>query len=202
MVFRSLGVKRPKIAPELAERVPPGQHVTARWPVLHHGAIPPFNPAAWDLRVFGLIERPLRYTWEEFQALPRFTFTADMHCVTRWSKLDNAWEGVAAREIIARARPLPEARFVLLHAEGGYTANLDLDAFAADDVLLALKHGGEDLSPEHGQPLRAVIPSRYAWKGAKWLRAIEFLADDRPGFWEKYGYNNNADPWREERFAE
>ena len=202
MVSRSLSVKRPRAVPELVNRVPPGQHATGRWPVFHHGAVPPFDPATWDLRVFGLVERPLRFTWEEFQALPRIVVTADMHCVTRWSKLDNVWEGVAGREIIARAEPLPEARFVLLHAEGGYTANLPLDAFAAEDVVLALKHDGEELAPEHGRPLRAVVPSRYAWKGAKWLRRIEFLADDRPGFWEAYGYNNNADPWREERFAE
>lgn len=202
MVFRSLGLKRPTVSPELAERVPPGQYLTERWPVLHHGGIPSFNPATWDLRVFGLVEEPLRFTWDEFLALPRVTITADMHCVTRWSKLDNTWEGVSAREIVERARPTPEARFVLFHADGGYTANIPFAAFADEDVLLAIAHNGEELAPEHGYPLRAVVPKRYAWKGAKWLRAIEFLAQDRLGFWEKYGYNNDADPWREERFAE
>ncbi len=202
MVFRSLGVKRPKIDPSLAGRLPPGQHLTQRWPVLHQGAVPPFDPASWVFRVFGLVERPLRLTWPEFQALPRTTVGADMHCVTRWSKLDNVWEGVSARELLARARPLAEARFVLFHADGDYTANLPLAAFDDEDVLLALKHGGEDLTPEHGAPLRAVVPKRYAWKSAKWLRGIEFLAEDQPGFWENYGYHNDADPWREERFAE
>jgi DMSO/TMAO reductase YedYZ molybdopterin-dependent catalytic subunit len=200
MVQQPRGVKRPKIAPELADRVPPGQFPTPRWPVLHHGPIPPFDPATWDFRVFGLVERPLRLTWDEFRALPRTTATADLHCVSRWSKLDNAWEGVPARELVARARPAPEARFVLLHADGGYTANLPLAAL--DDLLLALAHDGQELTPEHGYPVRAVVPGRYAWKSAKWLRAIELLADDRPGFWEQYGYSTNADPWREERFAE
>jgi DMSO/TMAO reductase YedYZ molybdopterin-dependent catalytic subunit len=200
MVQQPRGVKRPKIAPELADRVPPGQFPTPRWPVLHHGQIPPFDPATWDFRVFGLVEQPLRLTWHEFRALPRTTATTDLHCVSRWSKLDNAWEGVPARELVARARPAPEARFVLLHADGGYTANLPLAAL--DDLLLALAHDGQELTPEHGYPVRAVVPGRYAWKSAKWLRAIELLADDRPGFWEQYGYSTNADPWREERFAE
>jgi len=202
MVFRSLGLKRPKVAPEQADRVPPGQYLTERWPVLHHGAIPTFNPAAWDLRVFGLVEQELRLTWEEFLALPRVSVGADMHCVTRWTKLDNTWEGVAAREIIARVRPQPEAAVVLFHAEGGYTANIPFASFDDDDVLLATAHNGSDLTPEHGAPLRSVVPKRYAWKGAKWLRGIEFLAEDRLGFWEKYGYHNTADPWQEERFAE
>ncbi len=202
MVVRGRPVKRPSIAPELANRVPPGQHVATRWPVLHHGEVPPFDPATWDFRVFGLVEEPLRLGWEEFLALPRITVAGDLHCVTRWSKLDNRWEGVAAREIVRRAKVRPEARFALLHADGGYTANLPLAALAADDALLALKHDGEDLLPEHGAPLRAVVPQRYAWKSAKWLRGIEFLAEDRPGFWEGFGYHDNADPWREERFAE
>ena len=182
--------------------MPPGQHVTQRWPVLHHGSIPPFNAATWDFRVFGLVEAPLRFTWDEFLALPRVTVTADMHCVTRWSKLDNSWEGVAAREIMSRTKVRPEARFVLFHADGGYTANIPLAAFDDDAALLAIKHNGEELAPEHGFPLRAVIASRYAWKSAKWLRGIEFLAEDHLGFWEQYGYNSNADPWNEERFAE
>lgn len=202
MVFRSLGVKRPKLDPLLAERVPPGQHVTKRWPILHQGAVPEFDAQSWDFQIFGLVARPLRLTWSEFRELPLVEVAADMHCVTRWSKLDNTWQGVSAKEIMSRCRVLPEARFVLFHAEGGYSANLPLSAFDVEDVLLAVKHDGEDLSPEHGFPVRAVVPQRYAWKSAKWLRGIEFLAEDRPGFWEDYGYHLDGDPWREERFAE
>ena len=202
MVSRPRAIKRPTIAPEQAERLPPGQVLTRRWPVLHHGEIPPFDPTTWDLRVFGLVTEPLRLDWDAFQALPRVTVTGDMHCVTRWSKLDNRWQGVAAREILARAGVLPDARFVLFHAEGGYTANLPLAALDDNDAILATAHDGEPLTPEHGAPLRVVIPKRYAWKGAKWLRGIELLAEDRPGFWEGYGYSATADPWREERFAD
>lgn len=202
MVSRPRAVRRPAIAPDLAERLPPGQVPTRRWPVLHHGEVPPFAPDTWDLRVFGLVGTPLRLDWEAFSALPRVTVTGDMHCVTRWSKLDNRWEGVAARELLALAGVGPEARFVLFHAEGGYTANLPLAALDDEDAILATAHDGEPLTPEHGAPLRVVIPRRYAWKGAKWLRGIELLAEDRPGFWEEYGYSPTADPWREERFAE
>ena len=205
MIPRSLerrGLKRPRIAPELDGRVPPGQHPTRRWPVLHHGDVPVFDPQTWDLRLNGRIEKPVRLDWEAVLALPRITVNADLHCVTRWSALDNTWEGVAAREILSLVRLKSGAAFVLFHAEGGYTANLPLSAFADDDVLLAIKHNGEALTPEHGAPLRAIIPKRYAWKGPKWLRRIEFLAEDQPGFWEQYGYHNDADPWREERFAE
>ena len=202
MGFRAMGVKRPKISPELADRVPPGQHVTARWPVLHQGSGPEFDPVRWDLRVFGLVEAPLRFSWDEFLVLPRVQVRADMHCVTRWSTLDNTWEGVPAREILARAGVRPEARFVVFHAAEDYAANIPLAAFDDDDVVLAIKRNGEELTPEHGYPVRAIVPKRYAWKGAKWLRGIEFVAEDQPGFWEQYGYNNSADPWREERFAE
>jgi DMSO/TMAO reductase YedYZ molybdopterin-dependent catalytic subunit len=202
MVFRSGGLRRPKISQELQERVPPGQYATQRWPVLHYGSVPSFDPTTWDLRVFGLVERPLRFSWQEFQDLPRVTVHGDMHCVTRWSKLDNTWEGVPFRHITELAGVQPAVRFVVLHCDGDYTANLARDVIEADDALLALKHEGEDLSPEHGFPLRAIIPSRYAWKSAKWLRAIELVAADRPGFWENYGYHSNADPWKEERFSE
>jgi DMSO/TMAO reductase YedYZ molybdopterin-dependent catalytic subunit len=202
MVFRSQGLKRPQLPRDLADRIPPGQFLTERWPVLHYGSIPEFDPSTWELRVFGLVENELRYSWEEFLELPRVEVNADMHCVTRWTKLDNSWEGVAPRTLIGAAGVKPEARFVLFHCDGGYTANIPFDVFTQDDVLLALKHDGEDLSPDHGYPLRVVIPSRYAWKSAKWVRGIEFLADDRLGFWEQYGYNNNADHWKEERFAE
>ncbi len=200
MGVRSARARRPLVPPELAARLPPGQHPTKRWPVLHYGEIPPFDPQTWDFTVSGEVESPLRFSWDAFHALPRVTINGDLHCVTRWSKLDNAWQGVSAREIAARAGVTERARYLVLVGDGGYSANLPIAALD-DGVLLAMAHDGEALSPEHGAPLRAVIPSRYAWKSVKWLRAIEFLAEDRPGFWEAYGYHDNADPWREERFA-
>ncbi len=203
MVFRSLGIKRPKISPELADRVPPGQHPTERWPVLHHGAVPTFDPATWDFRVWGLVGEPLRFTWEEFLALPRITVTADMHCVTRWSKLDNLWEGVPTRELLNHVQVSTAAKFVMVHCEYGFTTNLPVEDFFAEDCLFALKHNGEDLTPDHGYPVRLVVPRLYAWKSAKWVRGIEFLEADRPGFWESWdhgGYHMRGDPWAEERF--
>jgi len=202
MTARPSLVKRPKIEASSDDQLPPGQHLTRRWPVFHHGAIPPFDPRTWELQVVGLVARPLRLTWPEVSALPRVSVRGEMHCVTRWSTVANDWEGIAARQIVDLAGVEPSARFVLLHADGGYTANLPLAAFVADDVLLALRHGGTDLSLEHGAPLRAVVPARYAWKSVKWLRAIEFLADDQSGFWERYGYHPDGDPWREQRFAD
>jgi DMSO/TMAO reductase YedYZ molybdopterin-dependent catalytic subunit len=202
MVSRSSALKRPSVSPEMASRVPPGQFVTQRWPILHDGSVPAFDPATWDLRVFGLVEHELRFTWQDLQTLPRVVVNGDMHCVTRWSKLDNTWEGISLREIIQRAGVSPDARFVMFHAEAGYSANLPIAAVDGGDALLAMKHNGAELTPEHGFPLRAVVPARYAWKSAKWLRGIELMAEDRPGFWERYGYHSNADHWREERFAE
>jgi DMSO/TMAO reductase YedYZ molybdopterin-dependent catalytic subunit len=202
MVFRSTGLKRPQLAPDVAERIPPGQFLTQRWPILHYGPVPSFDPASWDLHIYGQVENELRFSWEEFLTLPRIVVNSDMHCVTRWSKLDNEWEGVSTRFVVEAAGVKPEARHVLFHCEGGYTSNVPIEVFSDQDVILALKHDGEDLTPEHGFPLRVVIPKRYAWKSAKWLRGIEFLAEDRPGFWEQYGYNNNADFSKEERFAD
>ena len=184
----------------LAHRVPPGQIVTPRWPVLHKGEVPAFDPATWDFRVWGAIAAPQCWAWEEFQVLPTVTVAGDLHCVTRWSSLDHEWHGVAGRTITDLVQPDPSARYVLLHGEGGYTANLPLAAFLAEDIVLATHHAGEPLTAEHGAPLRAVVPSRYAWKSVKWLRGIEFLREDVPGFWERYGYSASADPWREERF--
>lgn len=170
-----------------------------RWPVLHQGDVPSFDPETWDLRVLGRVSRPLTLTWGEFQQLPHTIMDGDLHCVTRWSKLDNTWAGVCLQTVLERAGVEPEAAFVLFHCDGGYTANLAL-AGNGDRVLLATDHGGEPLSPEHGFPLRVVAPDRYAWKSAKWLRQIEVRADDEPGFWERYGYHNEADVWREDRF--
>jgi DMSO/TMAO reductase YedYZ molybdopterin-dependent catalytic subunit len=181
-------------------RVPRGQFATTKWPVLHAGPTPKVDLSTWDLRLFGAVEEPRSWTWEQFQALPTAVVAADMHCVTRWSRLDNAWEGVPVRELIEHVDLKPEARFVLIHAEHGFTTNLPLDDFLGDDCLFARAHDGRPLTPEHGWPLRLVVPRLYAWKSAKWVRGVEFLDRDRPGFWEQNGYHNHGDPWTEERF--
>jgi DMSO/TMAO reductase YedYZ molybdopterin-dependent catalytic subunit len=192
-------------------RIPPGQSLTKKFPVLHYGPVPRFDPAAWDLRVWGEVEKELRWTWEEFNRLPRATVKMDIHCVTRWSKFDTEWEGVSLRTLVNQGlvQLKPGARFLLQHAEYGFTVNIPLEVALADNFLLATNFNGEPLSPDHGYPLRGVvgyIPGRdelmtpYFWKGAKWLRGLEFLAHDRPGFWEQAGYHNQADVWKEERF--
>jgi len=182
------------------DRIPPGQYISKKWPVLHVGPLPSFDPLSWDFQIFGLVEQLLRLTYQEFIALPRVKVIADMHCVTAWSTFDNEWEGVATRDLMKLAEPKPEARFVVTHAEFGYTTNLPLEVFLGDDCLFAYTHSGKPLALEHGFPLRLVIPKRYAWKSAKWVRGVELLAEDRPAFWEMRGYNNNADPWKEERY--
>lgn len=190
------------VSPRKEPRLPPGQVLTEKWPVLHYGSVPSTDLAAWDLRVTGRVESPARWTWDEFQALPRVEVHSDIHCVTRWSRYDNRWSGVALREVLSIVRPKPEARFAIVHAEQGFTANLPLEELVQDDVLLADRHDGQPLTPEHGWPLRLVVPRRYFWKSAKWVRAIELVDRDQPGFWERNGYHNDADPWREERFAD
>ncbi len=182
-------------------RVPPGQYVTEKWPVLHYGSIPRFDPRVWDFQVYGLVERPLVLSYDEVMALPRVTLRCDVHCVTSWSKLDMVFEGVPARLLLERAQPRPEARFVMVHAEQGYETNLPLEYLLAEDALLAYRADGADLTPEHGWPLRLVVPRLYFWKSAKWVRAFEVMARDRRGFWERNGYHNHADPWKEERYS-
>jgi DMSO/TMAO reductase YedYZ molybdopterin-dependent catalytic subunit len=189
-------------SPRREPRLPPGQVKTEKWPVLHHGQVPTVELAKWDLVVDGRVSRPQRWSWEEFQALPRTRVHSDIHCVTRWSRYDNLWEGVSLREVIGRASAETDARFAILHAELGFTTNLPLMELLQDDVLLADRHDGEPLTPEHGWPLRLVVPRRYFWKSAKWIRRIELVAADQPGFWERNGYHNEADPWREERFSD
>jgi DMSO/TMAO reductase YedYZ molybdopterin-dependent catalytic subunit len=186
---------------EVATRIPPGQRLVKGWPVLHFGPVPPFDEATWDLRVFGLVEQPFTLTYPELRALGPVRVRADMHCVTGWTTLDNEWEGVPFRVIAERARPKPEARWVVTHCEYGYTVNLSLQAMLDDDVLLAWGHDGRPLTPEHGFPLRLVVPKRYAWKSAKWVRGVEFTDRNVRGFWEVRGYHTHADPWREERYA-
>ena len=189
-------------SPRREPRLPPGQVKTDKWPVLHHGQVPTVDLATWDLVVDGRVARPQRWSWEEFQALPRTRVHSDIHCVTRWRRYDNLWEGALLREVIERASAEPDARFAVLHAELGFTTNLPLTELLQDDVLLADRHDGEPLTPEHGWPLRLVVPRRYFWKSAKWIRRIELVPSDQPGFWERNGYHNEADPWREERFSD
>jgi DMSO/TMAO reductase YedYZ molybdopterin-dependent catalytic subunit len=189
-------------SPRKDPRLPPGQVRTEKWPVLHYGSVPLVDLARWDFRIHGEVERPGRWTWDEFRALPRARVRSDIHCVTRWSRFDNLWEGVPVRALLEGAGPRPAARFAIAHAEQDFTANLPLEELLQDEVLLADRHDGADLTPEHGWPLRLVVPRRYFWKSAKWIRAIELVADDRPGFWERNGYHNDADPWREERFSD
>jgi DMSO/TMAO reductase YedYZ molybdopterin-dependent catalytic subunit len=183
-----------------APRLPPGQTLTHKWPILTHEATPRFDPAAYRFRIWGAVEEPLELNWEELQGLPRVQLTADFHCVTTWSRFDNAWEGVAIRELLARVKPKPTAKFVLAHSWTGYTTNMPLSDLDDDDTLVAFKHDGEEIEREHGGPVRLIVPKLYAYKSAKWLSGLEFLEQDSPGFWEQLGYHNHADPWTEERF--
>lgn len=183
-----------------AERIPPGQVLTRKWPVLHAGSVPRVDLGRWDFTMAGLVEEPRSWTWEEFRALPSAKVYADMHCVTTWSLLDNVWEGVLVREVLTHVRLKPEAKFVLVHAEHGWTTNLPLEDFLDEDCLFAWAHNGKDLTPDHGWPLRLVVPKLYAWKSAKWVRGVQFLERNVPGFWERNGYHNHGDPWTEERY--
>jgi DMSO/TMAO reductase YedYZ molybdopterin-dependent catalytic subunit len=183
-------------------RLPPGQSLTLKWPVLHYGSVPRFDPERWDFKVYGAVETPLRWTWAEFNALPKVKRHSDFHCVTRWSRFDNDWEGVAFREVLHRVGLKPGASHVLVHAEQGFTANVPLADLDRDEVLLATHHDGEPLSADHGYPLRLIVPHLYAWKSVKWVRGLEFLNHDAPGFWEQNGYHMYGDPWKEQRFSE
>jgi DMSO/TMAO reductase YedYZ molybdopterin-dependent catalytic subunit len=182
------------------DRVPPGQYVTEKWPVLTYGETPRIRPETWSLRVFGLAEEKT-WTWEQLQALPRVRITADFHCVTRFSTLDNTWEGVATRELLRGLAIDPEASHVMAHCYGGYTTNLPLEDFLSEYSLLADTHGGKPLPVDHGGPVRLVVPHLYAWKSAKWVNGIELLPADQRGFWEENGYHTYGDPWKEERFS-
>ena len=188
--------------PAIAERIPPGQYRTEKFPVLHYGSVPTTDLAKWDFKVFGEVDNPITLTWDQFKALPRKSVHTDIHCVTRWTKLDTDWKGVAIQEILKLAQVRPNATHVVAHSEQGYTANLPLSVLDDDDVMLADTFGGQPLEREHGYPLRLLVPKRYFWKSAKWIRGLEFLDHDQLGFWERYGYNNDADPWKEERFSE
>ena len=183
------------------QRLPPGQHLTRDWPVLDLGVVPPVSRERWRLDVYGAIETPVFWTFDEFIAQKQARFTSDIHCVTTWSRYDNEWEGLATRELLAACQPREDTRFVVLHSYDGYTTNLPLEDFAAEDALLAHSWSGKPLSEEHGGPVRLVVPHLYFWKSAKWLQAIEFLTEDAPGFWEVRGYHNRGDPWAEQRYS-
>lgn len=183
-------------------RLPPGQVLTYKWPVLTYGETPHADLANWTFRCFGAVEKEVSWTWKEFLALPHVEIVSDIHCVTRWSRFDNRWEGVAVSEILRRVKVRPEATAVMAHTQEGYTTNILLEELAAEDALLAWKHDGEDLPPEHGGPCRLVVPKLYFWKSAKWIRAFEFLDANAPGFWEVNGYHLHADPWKEERYSD
>jgi DMSO/TMAO reductase YedYZ molybdopterin-dependent catalytic subunit len=182
-------------------RVPPGQKVTQKWPALHYGTVPKIDISEWAFNIFGLVERERKLNYQELMSLPRVKVFSDVHCVTGWSMLDNLWEGVSASVIRKLVNILPEAEFVMVHSASGFTTNLSLDDFFQPDVLFAIRHNGEPLTPEHGYPLRLVVPRLYFWKSAKWVSGIEFMAKDKRGFWESYGYHNHGDPWKEERYS-
>jgi len=184
----------------MKERLPPGQVLTVKWPVLHYGLVPEVDLQRWTFEVSGLVDRPFTLTWDELLALPQHTVRCDIHCVTTWSRFDNTFEGVSVQLLLQRAGVKPEAKFVLVSAEQGFTTNLPLDDLDRPDNLIALKHDGEPLTPEHGGPARLLVPHLYFWKSAKWVRGMTVLDQDVPGFWEVNGYNNYGDPWREQRY--
>jgi DMSO/TMAO reductase YedYZ molybdopterin-dependent catalytic subunit len=200
-MFRSRAERKVEEAGYDPSRLPPGQYLTEKWPVLHAGTVPQTDLTTWDLRVFGAVENPITLSWAELTALPTREIMTDIHCVTRWSRFDARFKGVHWSELAKLVRPKPSARFVLAHAEQDFTANVPLAALEDDEALLAYEADGKPLTPDHGWPLRLVIPKRYFWKSAKWLRGIELLDHDEPGFWERLGYHNEADFWKEERYG-
>jgi DMSO/TMAO reductase YedYZ molybdopterin-dependent catalytic subunit len=182
-------------------RVPPGQHLTGQWPVLHYGSVQNVSTSKWRLKIFGLVKEEKTLTYEEFMSLPAVRVFADIHCVTTWSRLDNLWEGVSAEKLKTLVEISPQAKYVIAHGSGGFTTNLSMQDFFQPDVLLAVAHDHEPISAEHGAPVRLVVPKLYFWKSAKWLTGIEFREKDKPGFWESHGYHNHGDPWKEERYS-
>lgn len=193
-------------------RLPPGQSLTLKFPVLHYGPVPSFNPAVWDFRVYGEVEKEVRLTWDQFNQLPRTKIKMDIHCVTKWSKFDTYWEGVSLKTLVDEGlvKLKPSANFVMQHAEYGFTVNLPVNVMLQQNFLLATHFDNKPIEPDHGFPLRGVVgyipgneedETPYFWKGAKWLRSLEFMTADRRGFWEQAGYHNRADVWKEERYV-
>lgn len=182
-------------------RVPPGQSLTMDWPVLHYGPAPSIDTSGWTISIFGLVDKERKIDRQEFMTLPRVKVMSDIHCVTTWSRLDNLWEGVSTVAIKELVKISPDARYVMAHGFGGFTTNLSTADFFQEDVLFSLSHNGKPLAPEHGYPVRLVVPRLYFWKSAKWVTGIEFMRDDKPGFWESHGYHMRGDPWKEERYS-
>ena len=199
MLRRALGGRR--VPEELRERVPPGQYVTPKMPVMNLGSTPKVATDQWRLRIFGLVAEPAELTSEQFLALESDANVADFHCVTQWSRLNVGWEGVPFAMVVDIAKPLPEATHVMLHCYDGYTTNVDLEALRQPGVMFAYRQDGTPITPEHGGPMRLVVPARYGWKSAKWVSGVELMAGDKPGFWEANGYHMRGDPWLEERFG-
>lgn len=191
---------KPRRASESNDRIPPGQYLTEKFPVLSAGPTPVVDLDTWQLRLFGLVEKEVSLNWADFKQLPRTIVKDDIHCVTRWSKLDTVWEGVLFSDLLKLVSLKDEAAFVVQHAYGGYTTNLPLEELLRPNVILADIYDGQPLEPDHGGPLRLVVPDLYFWKSTKWLNGLDFVAEDQPGFWERAGYHNFGDPWKEERF--
>ena len=191
-----------RIARPEDQRLPPGQHLTRDWPVLDLGVTPSISKERWRLDVYGAVEQPLFWDFAQFTAQPQQHFISDIHCVTTWSRYDNAWDGLSTRELLAACKPRDEAHFVVLHSHDGYTTNLSLEDFAAEDALLAHSWQGAPIERDHGGPVRLIVPHLYFWKSAKWLQSIEFVTEDKPGYWEVRGYHNRGDPWLEQRYSD
>ena len=200
-LFRSKAEDKVRDAGYDPARLPPGQYLTEKWPVLHAGEVPDVDTATWTLSITGEVEEPVTVSYEQLRALPATEVTTDIHCVTRWSRFDAEFTGVHWRELAALCRPKPTARFVIAHAEHGFTSNVPLAALEDDSALIVYEADGEPLTPEHGYPVRLFIPTKYFWKSAKWLTGIELSSIDKPGFWERYGYSNDADYWKEQRYG-
>jgi len=198
---RGLTGDKPAAPSEDKPRLPPGQRLTQDFPVLDLGVQPPIDPKDFRLTVSGLVDNPIDWGWDEFQAQPQVQITTDIHCVTTWSRYDNVWEGVTGQHFLAVVNPKPEAKFMVFHSHDGYTTNIPIQAFAEPDVILAHRWNGQPISRQHGGPVRPIIPKLYLWKSAKWVKHITFLDKDAPGFWEVRGYHNDADPWKEERYG-
>jgi DMSO/TMAO reductase YedYZ molybdopterin-dependent catalytic subunit len=199
MTFISRGFKGRRAQEAPPGRLPPGQYVTADFPVLSAGPTPTVDLGAWRLELSGLVDRPRTWTWQELMALPAEDVTVDLHCVTKWTKLDTAWRGVSVDTLLTGVET--SARYMVAHSHGGYTTNLPLADVTGGRAWIAFAYDGAPLAPEHGGPARLLVPHLYLWKSAKWIRALELLGDDRPGFWERYGYHDYGDPWREQRYA-
>jgi DMSO/TMAO reductase YedYZ molybdopterin-dependent catalytic subunit len=182
-------------------RLPPGQSLTLKWPVLHYGSVPHFDESKWDFKISGEVAAPLKLSWKEFRALPQTEVTSDFHCVTRWSRLNNTWKGVRFTEVLKLVKPSTEVKHVLVLAEEGYTANIPLEDLQRPNVVFAFDHDGVHLTAEHGGPVRLIVPHLYAWKSVKWVRGFKLLDEDRLGFWERNGYHVYGDPWKEQRYS-